>query len=119
MFTMSGAAAGAGVGMLPLTPPVYSVEVSDPLLATHNGLVPISDCPHGLTRFGSVMRATPGMSEIRFVWVYSFVVSPRLLAIGTATAPAATKAARASQTGRRREVDPRVTSLLLSSGRPG
>ena len=52
-------------------------------------------CPHGFTRFGSVIRATPGMSEMRFVWVYSFAESPRLLAIGTATAAAVTSAVKA------------------------
>src|SRR6516164_9376191 len=71
-------------------------------------------CPHGLTRLGSVIRATPGMSEIRFVWVYRLVVSPRLLAIGTATAPAATRAVKASQSARLRERDPRIFAPLLS-----
>ena len=53
--------------MLPFTPPLYSVETSAPLSATHSGDVALAACPQGLTRFGSVVRATPAMSEIRFV----------------------------------------------------
>ena len=63
MFTVSATICG----MLPLTPPPYSVETLEPLSATHSGDVGLADCPQGLTRFGSVIRATPGMSEIRFV----------------------------------------------------
>ena len=43
IFTTSGAI----TGMLPLTPPVYSVDMSEPLSATHSGLVPITASPTG------------------------------------------------------------------------
>ena len=57
-------------GMLPSTPPLYRVETSAPLSATHSGEVGLAACPQGSTRFESVIRATPGMSEIRFVCWY-------------------------------------------------
>src|ERR671936_661369 len=56
---------GTIIGMLRRTPPVYSVDLSVPLSATHNGVDGPADSPHGLTRLGSVMRATPSMSETR------------------------------------------------------
>jgi hypothetical protein len=63
IFTTSGTI----TGMLPLTPPLSSVETSAPLSATHSGVVGPAAWPQGLTRFESVIRATPAMSEIRFV----------------------------------------------------
>jgi hypothetical protein len=56
---------GTIIGTLRRTPPVYSVDLSVPLSATQSGLVGLADNPHGLTRLGSVMRATPSMSETR------------------------------------------------------
>jgi hypothetical protein len=50
---------GTTCGILPLTPPRYTVETLDPLSATHNGDDALAACPHGFTRFGSVTRATP------------------------------------------------------------
>src|ERR687891_1024433 len=50
---------GRIIGMLRRTPPEYSVDLSVPLSATHSGVVGPADSPHGLTRLGSVMRATP------------------------------------------------------------
>ena len=47
-------------------PPVYRVKTSDPLSAIQRGEVALAACPHGLTRLGSVTRATPAMSETRF-----------------------------------------------------
>src|SRR6266536_1785800 len=47
--------------------PLYSVETPVPLSATHQGLVALRARPHGLTRFGSVTGASPGISETRLV----------------------------------------------------
>src|SRR2546423_14054600 len=55
-------------GLLPRTPPVYSVDRSVPLSLTHNGDVGDAARPHGLTRLWSVTRATPPMSETRLLW---------------------------------------------------
>src|ERR1043165_1663281 len=63
------------VGMPPLsttgepdgTSPRMSWVVLVPLLATQNGLLPVIEMPHGLTRSGSSTGERPGMSEIRFV----------------------------------------------------
>ena len=51
--------------MLLRMPPEYSVETSMPLSETHAGVAGPKARPHGLTRLGSVMRATPSMSETR------------------------------------------------------
>ncbi len=72
--------------MLPLTPPRWSVETLDPLSATQSGDVAFAACPQGFTRFGSVIRATPGMSEIRLVCWYWPTVDPALATTGIATA---------------------------------
>ncbi len=56
---------GRVTGMLLRTPPEYSVETSVPLSDTHAGVAGPKARPHGLTRLGSVMRATPSMSETR------------------------------------------------------
>ena len=87
MLTTSGTIAG----MLPSTPPLYRVETSAPLSATHSGEVGLADCPHGLTRLGSVIRATPGMSEMRFVCWYRG--GSAAVATGITTAAAAAAAA--------------------------
>src|SRR5437764_15305889 len=47
---------GTICGMLPLTPPVYSVDTLVPLSFTHSGVLGPAAIPHGFTRFGSVMR---------------------------------------------------------------
>ena len=52
-------------GTLPRTPPVYRLDTSAPLLLIHSGVVGPAAMPHGFTRFGSVIRATPSISEIR------------------------------------------------------
>src|SRR2546430_11280971 len=59
--------------------PVYSVALSGPLSATHNGepglgFVPGDAArPHALTRSGSVRGALPGWSETRLIWRYAVV----------------------------------------------
>src|SRR5262245_52844263 len=45
--------------------PLYSVDTPPLLSATQNGEVGPKARPQGLTRFGSVKRATPSMSETR------------------------------------------------------
>src|SRR6266851_6720647 len=64
--------------------PLYSVETPLPLSATQKGEVGLNARPQGLTRFGSVNRATPAISETRFTRVYtcSLSISP-----GTAPVP--------------------------------
>src|ERR1700722_9324220 len=47
--------------------PLYSVDVPLPLLAIQKGEVRLKEMPHGFTRFGSVLSATPGRSETRLV----------------------------------------------------
>src|SRR4029450_7070438 len=54
--------------VLPVTP--YSLQLLDPWLEIQNGLVALRDMPHGFTSKGSVIVASPGMSEARFVWTY-------------------------------------------------
>ena len=51
--------------MLPV--PEYSVASPVPLSDTHIGEVELRDMPHGFTRFGSVVLATPDVSATRFV----------------------------------------------------
>src|SRR3954464_941341 len=87
MLTTSGAV----TGMLPRTPPEYSVDTSVPLSATHNGVAGPADSPHGVTRVGSVMRATPGMSDTRLRCVNAPVP-------GCPVAPASPAPARATAT---------------------
>src|SRR5581483_2425487 len=50
--------------------PEYRVERFDPASAAQNGLVAEKETPHGFLRFRSVLCASPGMSETRFVWMY-------------------------------------------------
>src|ERR1041384_266946 len=45
--------------------PLYSVATPVPLSATHHGLVALRASPQGLTRWGSVVAASPGTSETR------------------------------------------------------
>ena len=65
MLTTSGTITGT----LRRMAPEYSVETSVPLSETHTGVAGPADRPHGLTRLGSVMRATPGMSDTRLRFV--------------------------------------------------
>src|SRR5712692_5410691 len=51
-----------------LPSPRYNVETPALLSDTQIGLVALEERPHGLTRFGSVDSANPGMSDTRFVW---------------------------------------------------
>src|SRR6266699_4451032 len=62
IVTTSGEPTGNGVPS-----PLYRVDTPLPLSETHQGLVGLCDRPQGLTRFESVKRAKPGMSETRFV----------------------------------------------------
>src|SRR5262249_31760183 len=48
--------------------PSSKSETPLPLLANQNGPVGLEEIPQGFTRFGSVMRANPGMSEVRLTW---------------------------------------------------
>src|SRR5689334_18181759 len=50
-----------------VTSPEYKVALPLTLSETQNGLVGLNVMPHGLTRSGSVMLATPGRSETRLV----------------------------------------------------
>src|SRR2546429_2713149 len=78
--------------------PVYSVALSEPLSATHNGepglaFVPGDAArPHALTRSGSVSGALPGWSETRLIWRYAVVWAPAGAApsAAAASAPAVT-----------------------------
>ena len=47
-----------------------SVLLFVPWFDVQNGLVPVRDRPHGFTSRGSVMLASPGMLETRFVCAY-------------------------------------------------
>src|ERR1044071_3219800 len=67
------------------TPPAYRVEVSEPLLATHNGLVGESARPQALTRSGSWRLAMPAWSETWLIWVMRGA-GPSCADAGTATA---------------------------------
>src|SRR6516164_6046884 len=49
---------------------LYRVDTPDPLSETQNGEVELETRPQGLTRLGSVKRATPAMSETKFTRVY-------------------------------------------------
>src|SRR6516162_267205 len=49
---------------------LYRVDRPDPLSETQKGEVELETRPQGLTRLGSVKRATPAMSETRFTRVY-------------------------------------------------
>ena len=51
--------------VLPAT--LYSVEVPVPWFETQNGLAALREMPHGLTSRGSVMEASPGIFDTRFV----------------------------------------------------
>src|SRR5919107_3456684 len=68
-LTISGEPAGAATMGLPLTAPMYSVEVEVPALDTQTGVLGPRDIPQAFFRFGSVMCALPGWSDTRFVWV--------------------------------------------------
>jgi hypothetical protein len=48
--------------------PRYRVETPALLSDTQMGLVALDERPHGLTRFGSVNFANPGVSDTRLVW---------------------------------------------------
>src|SRR6266511_6356695 len=50
-----------------LPDPSYSVETSVSLSATHHGVVGPATSPHALTRWASVLAASPGWSETSFV----------------------------------------------------
>src|SRR6185369_8217775 len=50
------------------TSPRISWVVLVPLLATQKGLLAVAVMPHGLTSSGSRTKATPGESEMKFVW---------------------------------------------------
>src|SRR5262249_10114745 len=64
MVTTSGVAVGKALPW-----PLYSVATPAPLSATQKGDVELNPSPQGLTRFGSVKRATPSISETRFTRV--------------------------------------------------
>src|SRR5215468_4666333 len=49
---------------------LYRVDRPDPLSETQKGEVELETRPQGLTRLGSVKRATPAISETRFTRVY-------------------------------------------------
>ena len=61
----------AGSSGLPAIAPLYRVVLSVPLSETQIGVVGPAAMPHGFTRLGSVLRATPGISDSRFVCRYS------------------------------------------------
>src|SRR5216684_8264636 len=67
--------------------PLYSVETPLPLSATQKGEVGLNARPQGLTRFGSVKRATPAISETRFTRVYTCPLSLSLDSSGIAPVP--------------------------------
>src|ERR1019366_8362495 len=67
---------GTGRRAVPSIAPRYSVVTSLPLSETQIGVAGPAAMPHGLTRLGSVLQATPGMSDSRFVWRYSFSAAP-------------------------------------------
>src|SRR5207247_2129201 len=52
----------------PPTSPRTSWVVLVELLTIQNGLVPRTAMPHGFTRSGSSIGASPGISEMKFVW---------------------------------------------------
>src|SRR5262245_22196851 len=64
MVTTSGEARGKACPR-----PLYSVDTPPLLSATQKGVVGPKARPQGLTRLGSVKRATPSMSETRFTRV--------------------------------------------------
>src|ERR1700722_10211741 len=67
--------AGGGIvttsGTMAPVLPLYKVAKPVPLSETHQGLVAEDDNPHGLTRLGSVIAATPGISETRLFCRYT------------------------------------------------
>src|ERR1700687_3483201 len=81
--------------MLPA--PLYSVATPVWLSDTQNGEVGANDTPHGLTKFGSVVTATPGISDTRLVCVKLFEApsaSIRCALAATRTIAATTKTMR-------------------------
>src|SRR5204862_1073169 len=75
--------------------PSYSVDVSVPLFATHHGVVGPDTRPHAFFRLGSVVAATPGLSETSLVILYEsslalageLVAAAVLAASNSATTP--------------------------------
>src|SRR5690349_4343811 len=62
----AGIVTGDG-GEIAAPEPLYNVDVPVPLFETQIGLVASIAMPHPLTRFGSMLAATPGRSATRFV----------------------------------------------------
>src|SRR5438132_12911598 len=63
----------AGGGMMMSAPSFIPwasnrMALPEPLAATRNWPAEVSENPHGLIRFGSVIGASPGMSETSAVW---------------------------------------------------
>src|SRR5712671_3424320 len=83
----------------PSTGPLYRVLLSEWLSETQIGDWGVALMPHGLMRLRSVDRATPGMSDTRFVWTYAV---PAPVAGPTATTRSAAAAARTNDTRRDR-----------------
>src|SRR5438105_7573414 len=52
---------------LPFTSPVYTEDRPGPLSENQNSPAGLMAMPHGLTRLGSVIGATPGWSETRLI----------------------------------------------------
>jgi len=64
----------------------YKVLLLVPWFDVQKGLVPLRDSPQGFTIRGSVMLATPGMFETRFVCVYCAVAGIDRPAVASASA---------------------------------
>jgi hypothetical protein len=70
--------------------PLYSVEVSVPLFATHQNVDGPAVSPHAFTRFSSTVSASPGRSATRLVTTYPAVwpvaAEPRPIEVATPSA---------------------------------
>src|SRR5690242_5363686 len=86
----AGMITGEG-GEIAVPDPLYSVDVPLPLFETQIGLVASIAMPHPLTRFGSILAATPGRSATSFVTAYRPSSANAGNASVTATASAATR----------------------------
>lgn len=49
------------------------------MIGDPKGLVALSEMPQGLTRFGSVTSAIPGMSDTILCWIYALLACEKTL----------------------------------------
>jgi hypothetical protein len=83
------------------------VDLFDPASPIQKGLVAENPLPHGFFKLGSVFRAMPGISEVKFVCTYT--VSAALETRGSAN-PIAKAKTKPTNTGRNE-----IVSVIRSS----